>query len=474
MLSTLPHEILVAISDHLDTCRDISSLAKCCRRFHHLFHPQIYESLEFSGSSWWSISRLIRTLIENPSRAQHVSSLSLGYGSALEHGTEEGAIYEADILDPALERVCCSREERLDWSQKLQDADDPDPWQALLLTLLPSLQQLNILFEWPAEYTHRVLRRAALRSHPFDNIPLLFPDLREVSVDWWDTVNGVQSSSVLPFFRFPSVTSISGSMIIDDGEDIADTEPASSSSSPASGYSSVTAIDFDASNSGLGFPKLLNACAKLEHFSYLHADGAVGDSDFNPPVFFESLVRHKDSLQTLTLLFDTAAGHHPLGAESENAFLGSLRGFTSLRTIQLRAPNVLDVGDQRGALRTPLMEVLPSPLESLCLEDAGDCDIKLLLSQLEEVVGNARTTVPHLTSVEIAGRLHEQEPFNILAWASQPHYVAARRKVPTIKEEIVDAAARLRRLCSENCIDFQLRDPEIEAAIAHNKRWGHA
>ena len=440
---------------------DTLNLARCCHQFYNSLILQVYNSTQFEEHCLWAFSRLVHILIQHPQRAVAVFNLSLGSWNrfCLRHH-DKGVKFDRNIILPVLQTVCHSKEEQEDWETDLQEGGAEDPWLALLMPLLPHLDQLNMMFEYPSAHMHKMLERAVRNFNPFD-ANQAFTSLREVSVTWWDTESGVNSSDVLPFFRFPAMRTFRGHMTVDAHPD--GNREGMDDGLPSSDFSKITTIDLRSSNSGRGFPDLLCACENLESFSYLHADGGVGSDGFNPLAFYHSLYHHKNTLRKLKILFDIDKGYYPLGSSTEDVFVGSLAAFSDLKEICLRASNVLDFDEeQSGLIRTPLIKVFPMSLESLSLEDVDKKDLKVLISQLEEVVRNAKSYFPHLSKLAIEGNLHESEEFDFTAWLSQTLPRNTRRGPLVIKPEFVGMTQNLRTLCHDMDINFCLWDRQCK------------
>ncbi|KAB8229891.1 uncharacterized protein BDW43DRAFT_287267 [Aspergillus alliaceus] len=365
--------------------------------------------------------------------------------------------YEPGVIRPALSARGYSEQEQEEWENDLTNGQNEDPWLALLIPLLPNLQCLTMTFENPSTHVRKVLKRALGGQWPLDSQPLAY--LREISVQVTDCeleYYGVPTSDALLFFGFPSIQSFRAECIADCDED------EYCSPEALCGFSTITNIDLRKGNSKSGMRRLIRACAKLESFRYEHEITIGPCDDFNPAAFHASLLHHKDTLQRLTLVFNKEEDYRP-GQGGEDNFFGSLSQFTALREICLRAPNLLDLGGEAGYIQTRLVDVLPSSLQRLAIEDFHQCDMNVLTAELEDCVLNMTSRFPCLHTLQIGGYIHEYDP--VSADLTPP----GRIHIPCIAQEVIQITQRLQFLCQAVGVKLRLWSREIEDAIAHKK-----
>ncbi|EED11523.1 conserved hypothetical protein [Talaromyces stipitatus ATCC 10500] len=442
MIVDLPAEILVAVAQNLEFHQDAFNLARCCRRIYSVLFPHIFTTIQSRCPCLGELSQIVHYIIQHPQCAINQTQFCSRMGSLK---------CEPATLLKALQTICHSEEEKLQWLNDLQDGMAYHPWVALLLVLLPRLQSLELKFEYSStiEYTSEILDRAIRRQKPFD-VQVPFPSLKEVRISWWDTQGGVDPSNALPFFCLPEMRRFYGHMIVGD------ISQEDNSLDLSSGFSNINEIDLKLSNCDTGFSYLVRACSRLESFSYLHADGIVGGPDgFNPQVFYPPLYCHRDSLRKLKLLFDRDAGHCYCGYPKEDLFFGSLAEFSVLTEIDLRSPNIMSWEDERKeVLKLPLTEILPSSVEILSLEDTSPSQLDSLVPQLEAVIRNKRTFFPSLSNLSIEGDFHKQPQINFREWS----WGLVRPPRRVIEPEFIDRTQNLRVLCQAMDVDFCLWD----------------
>ncbi|PLB36849.1 uncharacterized protein BDW47DRAFT_118368 [Aspergillus candidus] len=429
-LEDLPNELLLLIAAYNDNHGNTLSLAQCCRRFYFLLRQEIYTSIDFTYLCPWALSRLTHTIIEHPELAQSVRKLSMGVRNGYcPKSHRPNTKYHAATLLPAVSAAAHTLDEQQAWQKALQ-CGQIDPWTALLLPLLPNLSQLKLKLDYPASYLNRMLERAVRGQKPFDTTPP-FPALEQVSATWHDHENGIFSSRLLPFFSFPAMRRFQGHMVVEDH--IAGPAPELLKRREFSG---VTDIDLTAAHAEQGLGYLLRACRGLKSFRYVHAHASISLKDFNPARFHRALEPHRETLERLEFRLDDGLGWGSTGSEREDDFFGPLAGFTALREVALRAANIVDWSKGDDGSFGALAGNLPRALRVLALDQFDQCDMGVMVAQLEDLVGCAKDRFPDLGLIEIQGDLHD-----------------AGRGGRSMKEEVVGVTERLRGLCSEAGID---------------------
>ncbi|KAL4875534.1 hypothetical protein BJY04DRAFT_223890 [Aspergillus karnatakaensis] len=471
MLSTIPREILLLIASQLSVPRDVLHLASCCHQFHALLTPEAYSTLRLKDSSLLHLTRLTHTLARNLNLASAVRSLRFTDDVDLGSSQYFVAHYDRDTIYPLLEAATSSPDELAAWEKLLAEKHDSegDPWMAVLLPLLPNLEELVMTVHYPSLYTRRMIQRAT--QNPENTI---LTKLRDITASWWDTENGLPSSYVLPFFRLPSLRRFTGHMIEDgrfEDQNMHDDDPdyeiyeeedheikEEKYYAAPGNFSNVTHLHLYNSNSARGLPDLIGAAKRLESFVYMY-NGSVGEYDpFDPPAFYKSLRKHKDSLQEITLCETPYA--FSVGDPLEFQFIGSFADFTALKSLRLRSFNILrwNEEDAMGSTNS-LFDVLPPSLNSLTIEDFNKHDGPSLLAQLEDLIRDRKSHFPYLKHLELRGEMREPVR-DITPFMSG--VLVARVEPLRMAGEFLDMSKVLANLCREAGVRFLFGDPNIE------------
>jgi hypothetical protein len=335
------------------------------------------------------------------------------------------------------------------WEKALKGGDEIDLWVALVLLLVPGVEELSVIFLYGSVYIRKLLEvvttttamnNEMLLSSGADGVeaPLssFFSRLHTLSARWGDTENGVPSSYILPFFRLPSLREFNGVSITDgrpedeydlrgtgpprnkdyyyfyDDGDYEDYEPYPEYDDDPEGYfrrypgdenfSNVTHITLKESNSEMGFPDLIRACRRLVSFVYEYGECGGTLGWLAPRRFYGSLCKHKDWLEELTICYDDwACGH---GDPLESEFIGSFRDFKVLKRLRVRGDNIL-VRDGKMPF-----DLLPPSLESLLIEDFPAEKDQNLIEQLRELQSVVQSQCPNFVSLRVAGYRGDMQP----------------------------------------------------------------
>jgi hypothetical protein len=139
--------------------------------------------------------------------------------------------------------------------------------------------------------------------------------------------------------------------------------------------------------------------------------------------------------------------------QSHDEWFGSLVDFTALKEVRVRLPNLLDIRYQNEPT-TPLMECLPSSLETLYIEECEERYLGMLVSQLQAVIKNRRTRFPQLRRVDIEGAfLNVSSDDDDQVANSGPDVLEA-----VIKDKIYQAAEPLHIDCVSAGLELHLHD----------------
>lgn len=172
MLSNLPAELLLLITQNLDRHKERLSLAKCYRSLYSAVFPYILTSIRFDDRfgddySLKKFTSMVYFIIQHPQNASNVRHFQpQRCGVFYSHGAGDLKI-DSTAISPVLRTICQSAEEELQWCNALlkghEIRHDTEPWWALLLLLLPRLQHLEITSTPRSPYIHKVLDCAIRR-----------------------------------------------------------------------------------------------------------------------------------------------------------------------------------------------------------------------------------------------------------------------------------------------------------------------
>lgn len=420
----LPNDVLLIVGDQLDQHEDRWNLIFVSRHFHDLFLPLVYRKAPLQN--WRSTRSFLQAITTRPFLATAVRELDLsGWQSEAISETEQIDVQTCSWLTENVHASAYTQEEIADWQRGLAKGHG-DPWVALLLPLLTQLRQLHLSYASHTPFLDSVMQRAVAGERPFHKNPA-FQHLQEVSLHRRDEIDssepqataegGSQAPSaalLMPFFQLPSMRAIIADSVIDPGtithdtgadhdeEEELDEQPETDGVS--SGLSSITEIDLRASSGNHGMEALVASCADLRSFKYQHCDSHVHSQGYQPSAFYRSLTRSKDTLQTLWL--DHYGNHYPFTAaglnQTHDEWFGSLADFTALQEVRIRLTNLLDIRYQNEP-STPLVNCLPSSLETLYVEGCEERLLPILVSQLQTVLKHRQSKAPRLQLLDIEG-----------------------------------------------------------------------
>ncbi|CAG8890337.1 unnamed protein product [Penicillium egyptiacum] len=461
MQLALPNDVLLLIGEQLEQKGDRWNLIFASRHFHDLFLPLVYQKVFINH--WQHANSFLHAILKRPALARAARELDLtGWQAKIVSDDECNQIQASAALRAWLDAVSCSKIESDQWAQRLGQGL-ADAWVALILPLLSQLRKISLAYTTNSPYLDRIMRRAVNCEKPFSVQP--FRHLREVLLhhredldhsEHLDDAGGetqVSSTLLLPFFQLPSVRAITANSVVDPSTITPTSEE--SDEKPRLGFSSITDIDLRASSGNHGMETLVSSCADLKSFKYQHSDSHVLSHGYQPSAFHRSLTHSKKSLQTLWL--DHYGSHYPFTAaglnQSHDEWFGSLVDFTVLQEVRVRLPNLLDIRYQNEPT-TPLMECLPSSLETLYIEGCQERYLGMLVSQLQTVIKNRRTRFPRLKRVDIEGA------FQNVSSDDEDHVANSGPEVleAVIKDKIYQAAEPLHIDCVSAGLELHLHD----------------
>ncbi|KAB8258560.1 hypothetical protein BDV32DRAFT_151190 [Aspergillus pseudonomiae] len=450
-LSEVTPEVILEICKHLETPKDRLNLVCCSRFFHDLCLPLLYQRLWTGGKDLAPIARVVRTLIKKPALAARVHTLHLfdwetyiGYNFAEsdealnafkedramereqadtneeanegdaddqdgieenrdddDNASDNGSIYlkrfDYGPLREQAKLVTRSEDETDYWMDEIT-IGNADAWVALLLTLLPNLQRLEIEFPYGSLWVRWVLKWAI--AGRLDSIPA-FKSLSEVYVDWDSENVKACCRNIMPFFLLPSMRRLYASKLFDrlgmfeeawvDRDDL----------TQVAQFSPVTHIEIDESDGQWGMWKVVGICKNLQSFKYNHS----GCVEFDPVTFHEELFPLRETLQTIWLgIQESSHGNCMEVSHHCNNPLPSFKDFTSLKTLRLRAKNLpgLNLKSGRNHASMTFAEALPSSLETLQIADIGNrVNLRTLVRELQDHIEHALDSTPALREIAI-------------------------------------------------------------------------
>ncbi|KAE8313872.1 hypothetical protein BDV41DRAFT_587824 [Aspergillus transmontanensis] len=288
---------------------------------------------------------------------------------------------------------------------------DADGWVALLLTLLPNIQRLEIEFPCGSFWVRWVLKWAI--AGRLDSIPA-FKSLSEVYVDWDREDVQACTRNIIPFFLLPSMRRFYASKLFVELAWFEDYWPNEDDLTEAARFSPVTHIEIDESDGQWGMWKVVGICKNLQSFKYNHS----GCAGFDPGVFYKELFPLKETLETIWLDIKestrencTEDSHH-----CDDPF-PSFKDFTSLRTLHLRMKNLPGLNIQSGDDHASMSfaEALPSSLETLQIADIGSLvNLQVLVQKLQDHVEYALDSTPALKEIAIEPLLDSPQMSELL------------------------------------------------------------
>lgn len=448
----LPNDVWLVVGDFIEDQKDRLNLIFVCRHFHDLFLRVLYRSATLNG--WTDTRSFLSAILRRPELARAVRGLDFhSWKSTITHGGEDPADHDMSIFADWAKAVSHSDEEHQQWKDDLTKGTG-DAWVALLLPLLSNLHQLRLAFPKNNVYLNRSLQRAMNGEKPFDTQPA-FRFLQEASLNHLDEGEDEKSSylpsQILPFFRFPSMRTISADSVIEHPR--AEETDGKATADPLLGSSSIDEIKLNSSNGRQGMESLITSCSSLKSFKYQHSDSHALAEGYQPSAFYQALAGSKNTLETLWL--DSYGQHHTFTSaglnESHDEWFGSLVEFTVLKDIRIRLPNLLDIRYQSEP-SSPLTDVLPSSLESLYVEGCKENNFSILLSQLETVIKNRKARFPSLSRVNVEGFFHDEEDYE------DSGYDETTAGEKYIKPRVYETSETLRATCENAGIEFYIRD----------------
>ncbi|KAJ5887402.1 hypothetical protein N7495_007443 [Penicillium taxi] len=470
-MDLVPSDVLLIIGEHLDHHADRWNLIFVSQLFHNLFLPLLYRTAQLHN--WQSIKSFFYALTNKPVLIHAVRQLDLsGWQSQCITNSEREELKTAAALIECIKSSSHSAEEATQWEVDLGKGH-VDAWIALLLPMLSQLRQLHLAYATHTPCLDRIMHRAISGERPFQpscafqklqEVSLYHRDEIEYSRDNHADINSRSPSTalLLSFFQLPSMRAICAKYVVDQNAGTENPNISLSESEDQNtkhiqsfqpGSSTITDIDLRSSSGNHGMKTLVASCTGLRSFKYQHSDSNLISRGYQPTAFYRSLARSKGTLQTLWL--DHYGDHYPFTAaglnQSHDEWFGSLADFTALREVRIRLPNLLDI-QYRNDPTTPLLNCLPSSLETLYIEGCEERQVPMLASQLQAVIENRCTRMPRLQRVEIEGGFRN---------TSSDEYADTTNPATfdnTIKSKIMQAVEPLHVHCIAAGVELHLYD----------------
>ncbi|OOF93515.1 hypothetical protein ASPCADRAFT_209474 [Aspergillus carbonarius ITEM 5010] len=397
-MNRLPDELLLLIVDNIYLHRDKYRFLLVCRRWRSVLYKSVNRNVWINGRC---IRPLVLAIQDNPALGSAIQSLRLHWWSSYTRKTED---HDITSVLPLVAQISQSGEETKEWEEALEKGNQ-DAWLGLLLLSLENLTDLNMHYTWNPTFLHRVISRAAMCEYPLDTKPVL-QRLETLYVDASDDNKAYfPNVEFLPFFRLPSMRTVSLDAVIESAHKKRD-HPAFKASR---GTSPVVSLELGGnSNGSKGMAEYITSCMNLERFKYSHSNQAIWAEQyisFRPRAFYTALCSQKHSLQVIYL--DDMDGL--TGAESDEEdpkdlpdnWLGSFADFNKLWDLQVPVANLLNFHKSDQVPRvSSLKEILPRSLKRLHLGKFVNSQLDLVRSNLLELVA-CREEFPHLEQLEL-------------------------------------------------------------------------
>jgi hypothetical protein len=379
----LPTEILCLIVEQLDLQSDRLHLISSSRKMYNTLLPTLYSRvrLYYGDHNIESLAPFVNTILRNPTLAKTVQHLDLTAWAFDPWDTDPEAHFEYKDYDTNLiEKTDCglrySAEEREFQIQDLRKGWT-DAWLALLLPQLSNLKRIALNWPYEENKVDKMFSRAA------EDHGRLFPFLEEAFAGHCDTEGCVDASRMEPFFKFPAMRILCGSMIADCYDE---TVPRTQIQ-PCSG---IEHIDLSMTNTVHGLHVWIQSCIALKSFRLDIGGATVSESELQSHRLRESLSYHKATLEKLWFRTDEESD-----PDMDEGWIGSFADFLAMKVLIISFAKLVDFQKAESTTTRDLVPLLPPSLETLYL---CDCDYEvtnLALEQVEALLDSPR--LPKLT-----------------------------------------------------------------------------
>ncbi|KAJ5377520.1 uncharacterized protein N7496_004929 [Penicillium cataractarum] len=487
--SKLPNEILDLILGRLNK-HDWTMLTRCCQHLHNRINPVLYQSIETPCYCIGIHKTLVYTLLTHPELARSVRSLKIGrlpYGAdpksyanhQHEHhdslSSKPGLFQLLQIpgskswkrrLSDIIQNLADRKWERTQWIEDLQSGTHRDPWLAILLSLLPNLETIELFWGGSGtRYSSWVLSKISQRCKPFDTRPFwtnLHTAIIKIPEDEGADTN---FHRLIPFFILPSIRTFKGQLLTDKY-----LEPTLNIE-----RSPLTNLEFIQCSSVLGFNYLIKICPNLHSFKYmqqedncLHRSPGYNNIYFDtlrPTPLKDALATRKDTLQSVTV--DVSRRSSNYGGFYSDDWIGCMNDFTQLRSLHIRAANFVGLGrsrrlDVNPSPRVPLVEFLPGCIEEVWISEVEDRILGTITGELFGLVCSGER-FGKVRRIDVEGKnwlKGRVENIGEEAWRKlYPDYGVL------LREDVLVATEEVRTACLRRGIEFHVRDMEVEVVF---------
>lgn len=381
--------------------RNLLALALCSRHIYELAEPVLYSAFRQSGNQ--ALPSFLCRILERSDLARRVK---LFYGASIPDYLDMSGLKDQDWS--RIRKACreaFSPNLGIEFVEIWTSAigyGSPDATTALVLCLTPNLEELQFRdYAIGYEFIHLFVDRAAEFQIRSELSSFSLPNLKSVSLDFWDTEYGMPFSDLEPFLKLKSVTKFEADGVCED----------------------TVSADEDVKDKGLIFSTTdltLTRCVlahgdmvaifrcfpNLERLYYEHGGPTVGGPDFQPPYMLAAIEHLKPCLKDLTILFEYMFA----GYEYEEYPIGSLAQFEKLTSIDVTASILLgdhgvdnedgsyDGEDDKGfPRRQRLVDAVPPTLQRLSLRDISRADI----NEIFRLVAQKPKSAPSLQTLDL-------------------------------------------------------------------------
>lgn len=397
LLSALPDELLIQITEQMEDTKILARLCLCSRRFSKVARPALYSSFRQTGPT--ALPFFLRTILSKENG--HLALLIKKYvGSTRNSSKLNMSILTAENrarIEETLETVCDSQRPKSIWAIWLYGRQNWDAVTALTLSLLPNLESIDMLAygsENCYPFIQNVLSRAARLQDEKSCSLYSMQRLSTVSLQHHDMKSGLGMHYIMPFLDLRSVKNFKGHMVSDANYQW-DPNSTFDTSNVSITYSNIDAISLQ---------RFLRHFTSLRRFEYEHAGAIVGDSDLVPTAIGRGLSHLTESLEELDV---TNWDINWMISDDDDSFepISSLAEFEKLRTIEATAYVLLgkeEMPNADGAYGWPwysdeavqnFIESLPVSLEHLIIKDCSVAIFDCLARWLDEDIPPKLKTV---------------------------------------------------------------------------------
>jgi F-box-like len=339
IIQKLPDELLVQISNHLETPKDLSNLVLCCRHFYSLATPALYSS--FNDGEPQQILKFLSTIMARSDLARYVKTFT---SSGPHSHWSETTSFLVDAMSVTLKAELAKiwESERLvgdRWYDAISGGQGQVcAWEAvvgLFMLLLPNLSTLSLpRYHDTAEYSICIPVIATHAVHLQDSgisSPYALTNLRDIEIGIFSDDEGAVHWTLETIFPLKSIRSITAeyNFYYDFyNQNIA---------ALAGPFPHVTHFSLQRSDiAPSAFATLLKPFSNLTHLKYSNYGEAEPPFSFYPHEMRLAIIHLHKSLQELVIINNQEMIEEMdyLMGENEGLPLGSLLEFHNLRRLE--------------------------------------------------------------------------------------------------------------------------------------------